>query len=119
MFLHFRRRPLYIYFISEDEMFQGKMIISLLLGYGEYLVLLIEMIFSICSSTCFVFYIENLLNSSKSTNETITRPSVQLEEEEDERHERTGSVKFADQADENKEVNFSFLVSGNRMISFL
>jgi protein scribble len=48
---------------------------------------------------------ENLLNSSKSQNEPVSRSSVQIPtiESDDERHERTGSVKFADQAEENKE----------------
>lgn len=103
MFLHFRRRPLYIYFISEDEFDQGKTIISFA-GYGKYF-------YSLFHRTIYcigIFYLENLLNSSKSTNETVARPSVQLEDD-DPRHERTGSVKFADQAEESKEVNILFL----------
>jgi len=57
------------------------------------------------------FYLENLLNSSKSQNETISHPSIQSphDEQDDDRHERTGSVKFADQAEENKEVNYLFI----------
>jgi hypothetical protein len=55
-----------------------------------------------------IIYLENLLNSSKSQNEPVSRSSIQIPtiESDDERHERTGSVKFADQAEENKEVYF-------------
>jgi hypothetical protein len=53
-----------------------------------------------------IIHLENLLNTSKTQNESVSRPSVQIPtiESDDERHERTGSVKFADQAEENKEV---------------
>ena len=50
-----------------------------------------------------IIYLENLL---KSQNETTPRPSVQSPhfDFDEDRHERTGSVKFADQAEETKEV---------------
>ncbi len=61
-----------------------------------------------------IIYLENLLNSSKCqhlNDETpVTHPPIQSgyfqrdESIDDDRHERTGSVKFADQAEENKEV---------------
>ncbi|CAF0791519.1 unnamed protein product [Adineta steineri] len=53
---------------------------------------------------------ENLLNASKSQNINNELPNNQSEQDEinnhspiDDRHERTGSVKFADQSDEGKE----------------
>ncbi|CAF4228575.1 unnamed protein product [Rotaria sp. Silwood2] len=79
MFLRLRRRPLYIYFIDDNETNE-----------------------------------ENLLNTSKPQNvnyqmTNAQRPSVHspnFEQDEllnDDRHERTGSVKFADQAEASKE----------------
>jgi hypothetical protein len=54
-----------------------------------------------------ILSLENLLNASKSQNlpnETHPAPPVHEEIILDDRHERTGSVKFADQSDEGKEV---------------
>lgn len=57
-----------------------------------------------------MFCLENLLNTSRcqniSTETPVLRQTYAQQDESinDERHERTGSVKFADQAEENKEV---------------
>ena len=73
--------------------------------------------------TVFLF-IENLLTGSKSqnlnnelTNTISTFPSCNPEHDENsaqtsinDRHERTGSVKFADQSDEGKEVRILFVI---------
>lgn len=62
----------------------------------------------------FFFFIENLLNASKSqslNNESINNRLEQEDIEEfEDRHERTGSVKFADQSDEGKEVRYFFFL---------
>ncbi len=85
-----------------------------LLGNFDYEIYNLINFLHFCSSIFLFIYIENLLNSSKSQNvngetPTISRPPVRTscsEQDEllDDRHERTGSVKFADQAEENKEV---------------
>ncbi len=70
--------------------------------------LIISLVFSL--TICF-FSIENLLNNSKSQHGNSELINTQPEHDErhtpspiDDRHERTGSVKFADQSDEGKEV---------------
>jgi hypothetical protein len=69
--------------------------------------LIISLVFSL--TICF-FSIENLLNNSKSQHGNSELINTQPEHDErhtpspiDDRHERTGSVKFADQSDEGKE----------------
>lgn len=64
-------------------------------------------------------FLENLLNSSKTPTETISRPATATAtttttvpaarfgenvDDDENRHERTGSVKFADQAEDIREV---------------
>lgn len=61
-------------------------------------------------------FLENLLNSSKTPTETISRPATTTTttvptahfseniDDDENRHERTGSVKFADQAEDIREV---------------
>jgi len=62
-------------------------------------------------------FLENLLNSSKTPTETISRPATATTtttvpaarfgenvDDDENRHERTGSVKFADQAEDIREV---------------
>ncbi len=48
----------------------------------------------------FILYIENLLTGPKSPNGELVHIQPSIED----RHERTGSVKFADQFDQGKEV---------------
>ena len=121
MFLRLHRRPIYIYFSDDDS--EGKRITARekIKRFGEILVVF-------CSSNSMKivhFHLENLLNSSKLVTVPPPSSSSQVEQTEfieNERHERTGSVKFADQAEETKEVKktnertilfvtFSFLFS--------
>jgi hypothetical protein len=108
MFLRLHRRPLYIYFI-DDETNSGKR--ELAFNRGEREMEFISFFFEGKDSSFrfyIIIYLENLLNSSKPITEITSRPSIESPyvEQDDERHERTGSVKFADQAEENKEVIF-------------